>query len=139
MVQREVAERMTATPGGKEFGSLSVFLALHAEIAPLFRVSPGAFHPRPEVDSMVVSVTPRPYPGTSEPERQEVERLARAATTARRKTVANALARGIGMEPEAVRHLLDEARIDPARRGETLGVEEWIALARASLRQAGGR
>lgn len=133
MVQREVAERMTATPGGKEFGSLSVFLALHAEIEPLFRVSPGAFHPRPDVDSMVVRVTPRSFPGTTGPERREAERLARAATMARRKTIANALARGLGMEPGDARRLLDETGIDPSRRGETLGVEEWVALARASL------
>jgi 16S rRNA (adenine1518-N6/adenine1519-N6)-dimethyltransferase len=56
---------------------------------------------------------------------------------ARRKTIANALARGIGMEPNAARSLLDEAGIDPSRRGETLAVEEWIALARASLARCG--
>jgi 16S rRNA (adenine1518-N6/adenine1519-N6)-dimethyltransferase len=137
MVQREVSERMTATPGGKEFGSLSVFLALHADVEPLFRVSPGAFHPRPEVDSMVVGVTPRSFPGTTEPERREAERLARAATMARRKTIANALARGLGMEPDAARSLLDDAGIDPSRRGETLAVVEWVALARASLARFG--
>ena len=133
MVQREVAERMTAKPGGKEYGSLAVYLSLHAEVEPMFRVSPGAFHPRPDVDSTVVRLTPRPYPGTTEAERHEAERLARAATTGRRKTVANALARGLAMEPAAARRLLDEAGIDDTRRGETLAVEEWLALARASL------
>ena len=131
MVQREVAERMTAKPGGKEFGSLSVFLALHAEVEPLFRVSPGAFHPRPDVDSVVVQVTPRSYPGTTGDERARVERLARAATTGRRKTVANALARGMDADPDVVRGLLIRAGIDPVRRGETLSVDEWLALARA--------
>jgi 16S rRNA (adenine1518-N6/adenine1519-N6)-dimethyltransferase len=131
MVQREVAERMTAKPGGKEYGSLAVFLSLHAEVEPLFRVSPGAFHPRPDVDSVVVQVTPRSYPGTSEEERARVERLARAATTGRRKTVANALARGMDADPDVVRGLLVRAGIDPVRRGETLGVVEWLALARA--------
>ncbi|HEV8129138.1 MAG TPA: 16S rRNA (adenine(1518)-N(6)/adenine(1519)-N(6))-dimethyltransferase RsmA [Candidatus Eisenbacteria bacterium] len=130
MVQREVADRMTATPGGKEFGSLAVFLALHAEVEPMFRVSPGAFHPRPDVDSVVVQVTPRSYPGTTEEERARVERLARAATTGRRKTVANALARGMDVDPEAVRRLLIRAGIDPVRRGETLSVDEWLQLAR---------
>ena len=134
MVQREVAERMTAKPGGKEFGSLAVFLSLHADVEPLFRVSPGAFHPRPDVDSTVVRMTPRPFPGTTEPERREAERFARAATTSRRKTIANALARGLAMEPAAARRLLDEAGIDDSRRGETLAVEEWLALAKACLR-----
>lgn len=131
MVQREVAERMTAKPGGKEFGSLAVFLALHAEVESMFRVSPGAFHPRPDVDSVVVQVTPRSYPGTTEEERARAERLARAATTGRRKTVANALARGMDVDPETVRGLLIRAGIDPVRRGETLSVDEWLDLARA--------
>ncbi|MGE5176976.1 MAG: 16S rRNA (adenine(1518)-N(6)/adenine(1519)-N(6))-dimethyltransferase RsmA [Hyphomicrobiales bacterium] len=136
MVQREVAQRMTAVPGGKEFGSLSVFLALHAETRECFRVSPGAFHPRPDVDSVVVEIAPRPYPGTSAAERADAERLARLATGGRRKTLANALARGLRIEAAAARTLLVEAGVDPAARGETLGVEAWIALAR-SWRRAG--
>jgi len=131
MVQREVAERMTAVPGRKEFGSLSVFLSLHAEIESLFRVSPGAFHPRPEVDSIVVRMVPRPYPGTTAEERADAERLARAATGGRRKTIGNALARGLGIAAEEARALLQAASVDSTRRGESLSVEEWLALARA--------
>ena len=131
MVQREVAERMTAVPGGKEFGSLSVFLSLHAEVESLFRVSPGAFYPRPEVDSVVVRVAPRPYPGTTAEERADAESLARAATGGRRKTIGNALARGLGIDGEAARALLRAADVDPTRRGESLSVEEWLAVARA--------
>jgi 16S rRNA (adenine1518-N6/adenine1519-N6)-dimethyltransferase len=134
MVQREVAERMTAQPGGREFGSLAVFLAMHAEVQPLFRVSPGAFYPRPEVESVVVEVMPRPYPGTTELERSDAEKLARAATVSRRKTIANALARGMGVEPDTARRLLIEADVDPGRRGETLAVEDWLNLARAWAR-----
>ncbi|HXL15056.1 MAG TPA: rRNA adenine dimethyltransferase family protein, partial [Methylomirabilota bacterium] len=69
MVQREFAERLTARPGSKEYGSISVFIALNAAVQGLFRVSPGAFYPRPEVDSTVLEVTPRPFPGTSAEER----------------------------------------------------------------------
>ena len=136
MVQREVADRMSARPGTRDHGSFAVFLALHAEVTPLFRVSPGAFHPRPDVESVVVRVAPRPYPGTTAAERTEAERLARAATTGRRKTVANALAHGLGIEPADSRAMLTEAGVDPARRGETLSVQEWIALARVSARGA---
>jgi 16S rRNA (adenine1518-N6/adenine1519-N6)-dimethyltransferase len=131
MVQREVAERMVAVPGRKEFGSLSVFLSLHAEIESLFRVSPGAFHPRPEVDSIVVRLSPRPYPGTTAEERADAERLARAATGGRRKTIGNALARGLGIAAADARGLLRAAGVDSTRRGESLSVEEWLALARA--------
>jgi len=131
MVQREVARRMTASPGGKEFGSLTVYLSLHAEIKALFRVSPGAFYPRPEVDSVVVRMVPRPYPGTTETERADAERLARAATGGRRKTIGNALARGLGIAGEEARGLLRTAGVEPTRRGESLLVEEWLALSRA--------
>ncbi|HKQ18921.1 MAG TPA: 16S rRNA (adenine(1518)-N(6)/adenine(1519)-N(6))-dimethyltransferase RsmA [Candidatus Eisenbacteria bacterium] len=131
MVQREVAQRMTATPGGKEFGSLSVFLSLHAEIEGLFRVSPGAFYPRPEVDSVVVRMKPRPFPGTTVAERMDAERLARAATGGRRKTIGNALARGLGIAAEQSRELLRSSGIEATRRGESLSVEEWLTLARA--------
>lgn len=139
MVQKEVADRMTAQPGSRDYGSLAVFLSLHAEIEPLFRVSPGAFHPRPDVESTVVQVTPRPYPGTTEEERHEAERLARAATTGRRKTIANALAHGLGWTAEMARGNLSSAGIDPKRRGETLTVQEWLALARVTSVPRGPR
>ncbi|HET9941483.1 MAG TPA: 16S rRNA (adenine(1518)-N(6)/adenine(1519)-N(6))-dimethyltransferase RsmA [Candidatus Eisenbacteria bacterium] len=135
MVQREYAQRLSAKPGGKEHGSITVFLQLHAEVRVLFRVSPGAFHPRPEVDSVVLEVVPRPYPGTTAEERASVERLARAGMGTRRKTLANALGRALGMEGAVVRAWLGAAGVDPERRGETLTVDEWIALARVAPRR----
>jgi 16S rRNA (adenine1518-N6/adenine1519-N6)-dimethyltransferase len=131
MVQREYAERLAAAPGGKEYGSLTVFVSLHAEVASLFRVSPGAFYPRPEVDSAVLELRPRPWPGTSAEERALAERLARAGMGTRRKTVLNSLARGLGVDPPQIRAALASAGVDPGRRGETLSVEEWIGAARA--------
>ena len=134
MVQREFADRLTARPGTKEYGSISVFVALHADVRALFRVSPGAFHPRPEVDSVVLEVVPRPLSGTNAEERAAAERMARASMGSRRKTVLNALARGLEISAEESRALLERAGIDPVRRGETLSVEEFVSLARARLR-----
>jgi 16S rRNA (adenine1518-N6/adenine1519-N6)-dimethyltransferase len=130
MVQREYAQRLSAKPGGKEHGSITVFLRLHAEVRVLFRVSPGAFHPRPEVDSVVLEVVPHPYAGTTTEERAAAERLARAGMGTRRKTLANALGRALQMDGASVRAWLEVVRVDPERRGETLTVDEWIALAR---------
>jgi 16S rRNA (adenine1518-N6/adenine1519-N6)-dimethyltransferase len=130
MVQREYAHRLAASPGGKEFGSIAVFVGLHAEITPLFRVSPGAFHPRPAVDSVVLSLTPRAYPGSTMEERAAAERMARAGMGTKRKTVGNALARGLALDGAAVRQLLGAAGIDAARRGETLTIAEWLTVAR---------
>jgi 16S rRNA (adenine1518-N6/adenine1519-N6)-dimethyltransferase len=136
MVQREYAERLLARAGTKEYGSISIFVSLHAEVVSLFRVSAGAFYPRPEVDSIVLELMPRAYPGTTGEERDQAARLARAGTGTRRKTVANALARGLdGIDVAAVRKVLSDAGVDAERRGETLSVEEWIGVARAWLRR----
>jgi 16S rRNA (adenine1518-N6/adenine1519-N6)-dimethyltransferase len=131
MTQREVAARLAAKPGSKQYGSFSVFVALHAEIAVEFRVSPAAFHPRPDVDSVVFTLTPRPYPGTSVEERTRVERMARAATGGRRKTLANSLGHGLEIGAGEARALLERAGIDPGRRAETLSVDEWLLVARS--------
>jgi 16S rRNA (adenine1518-N6/adenine1519-N6)-dimethyltransferase len=131
MTQREVAQRLASKPGTKEYGSFSVFVALHAETHVEFRVSPAAFHPRPDVDSIVFTLTPRPYPGSSAEERVAVERLVRAATGGRRKTIANSLGHGLGMGADAARALLGRAGIDPGRRAETLSVDDWLRVARA--------
>jgi 16S rRNA (adenine1518-N6/adenine1519-N6)-dimethyltransferase len=136
MVQREYAERLTARAGGKDYGSLTVFVGLEADVAPRFRVSSGSFHPRPEVDSTVVEVTPRPYPDSTPEERELAARLARAAMGTRRKTLANALQVGLGADPAAVRAALSRSGIDPKRRGETLSIPEFLNLARAWLRLA---
>jgi 16S rRNA (adenine1518-N6/adenine1519-N6)-dimethyltransferase len=138
MVQREFAERLIAQPGSKEYGSISVFVGLNAGVRSLFRVSPGAFHPRPEVDSTVLEVVPRPFPGTTVEEREAAERLARASMGTRRKTVVNALARGLTVEAGEARALLESAGIDPVRRGETLSAAEFVTLARAWIAQRGG-
>jgi len=131
MVQREYARRLTAAPGTKDYGSISVFVGLHAEVSTLFAVSPGAFFPRPEVDSVVLALRPRSYPGTSAEERRTAERLARAGIGTRRKTLANSLARGLGMNAAEARALLESAGVDPRRRAETLSIDEWLELARA--------
>jgi len=136
MVQREYARRLAAPPGGKDYGSISVFVRLHAEVETRFRISPGAFHPRPAVDSVVIELRPRPYPGTGPEERSAAERLARAGMGTRRKTVANALAHGLGVESTSARALLESAGIRPDRRGETLSIDDWLALSRRWL--AGG-
>ena len=135
MVQREFAERLTARPASKEYGSISVFVGLNAEVRNRFRVSPGAFYPRPEIDSTVLEITPRPHPGTTEGEREAASRLARASMGTRRKTLANAIALGLGFGADEARALLEEARLDPVRRGETLSLEEFVTLGRAWIRR----
>ena len=135
MVQREFADRLTAEPGTKEYGPISVFVGLNAKVRSVFRVSPGAFHPRPEVESMLLEVTPRAFPGSTAEERDAASRVARAAMGSRRKTLANALARGLRLPGPEARALLEEARIEGSRRGETLSIGEVLGLARAWIRR----
>jgi 16S rRNA (adenine1518-N6/adenine1519-N6)-dimethyltransferase len=134
MVQREYAERLTAEPGTKEYGTVTVYVGLNASVRRLFRVSPGAFYPRPQVDSVVLEVVPRAYPGASAEERAAASRLARASMGSRRKTLANALARGLSLPAAEARALLDGAGLDPGRRGETLSLAELLGLAREWIR-----
>lgn len=132
MLQREVADRLAAPPGEKRYGPVTVFVRLEAEVKTEFRVSPGAFLPRPEVDSMVLTLTPRPYPGSTEAERGRALAIARAAMGTRRKTLQNALAHGLGVAPASAATRLRAAGIDPQRRGETLSIEELLAIARVA-------
>jgi 16S rRNA (adenine1518-N6/adenine1519-N6)-dimethyltransferase len=130
MVQREVAERLTAPPGEKRYGPLTVFVALGASVRAEFRVSPGAFHPRPDVESVLLALTPRAYPGTTADERERALRVARASMGTRRKTLQNALAHGLGGTAAEAAERVRAAGIDPRRRGETLSIEELLAVAR---------
>lgn len=125
LLQREVVERMVAKPGTPEYGRLSVMLQYRFAMAQAFRVPPGAFTPPPKVDSAVVRMKPL---GANRPRARDETLLARlvaAAFAQRRKTLRNA-ARSIASEAA-----FQGAAIDPQRRGETLSVAEFIALADA--------
>lgn len=127
MLQREVAERLCAAPGGKTYGALSVAVQLVADVEIAFRVSPGAFTPRPKVESAVVVIHPRRPPAVSPAAAAEVRRLLRAVFGRRRKQLANAL-KTLHPDPRTV---LDRLAIDPTRRPETLTVGEFVRLAEA--------
>jgi 16S rRNA (adenine1518-N6/adenine1519-N6)-dimethyltransferase len=131
MLQKEVVERMVADPDTAEYGRLSVMLQYRFEMALQLRVPPGAFTPPPKVDSAVVRMVPL---GAQRPRARDgarFERIVAGAFSQRRKMLRSAL-RGI-VAPEA----FDAARIDSSRRGETLSVAEFIALADASLTTSG--
>ncbi|MFO7172851.1 MAG: 16S rRNA (adenine(1518)-N(6)/adenine(1519)-N(6))-dimethyltransferase RsmA [Bacillota bacterium] len=130
MVQREVALRMVAAPGSREYGALSVAVQYHTVPRVVARVSRGAFWPPPEVDSAVVALEVREQPAVSVPRRLFFA-VVRAAFQQRRKTLANALAGGLGLERAWVEERVAAAGIDPSRRGETLSLEEFAAVARA--------
>ncbi len=122
MLQKEVVERLTAAPGTKAYGRLSVMIQWRCRAQRLFTVPPAAFSPRPKVDSMVVSLRPYATPPVAVTDEVAFARIVVAAFTARRKTLRNALVTILG--PEEIRAV----GIDPTRRGETLTLAEFAAL-----------
>lgn len=132
LLQREVAERLAASPGEKDWGVLSVFLQREADVSVERIVPPGAFFPPPKVHSAVIHVGFRPPAADAavkDPARFRA--LVKAGFAQRRKTLRNALEAGRVAPPEALAAALAAAGIDPGRRGETLTVAEWAALERA--------
>ena len=129
MLQREVAERIAAPPGGKTYGSLSVFTQLHCDVRLAFRVAPGAFHPPPKVDSAVLHLRVLREPRVPLADPRRFESIVRAAFAQRRKMLANALGAGLGLPLDVVRRAATTAGVDPTRRAETLSLSEFAALA----------
>lgn len=125
MVQREVRDRLVAQPGSKDYGALTVFTQAGFEIDTLLRLRPGAFFPAPQVDSAVVRLTPSTTARAQET--QSFREVVRAAFQMRRKTLRNAL-RALA-DATTVDSALERAGLDGSRRGETLSVEEFAALA----------
>lgn len=128
MLQREVAERIEAGPGSRDYGVLSIMVALGAGVRRLLSLPPGAFRPPPKVHSAVIRLTFRPPPVHTR-DRQVFDALVRSIFTQRRKTLLNALrsfAMARGADPGIA---LRQAGIDPARRPETLDLVELARLA----------
>lgn len=122
MLQKEVVDRMIARPGTRDYGRLSVMLAYRFRIERLLRVAAGAFRPAPRVESAFARLTPHdplPWPARDEP---LFARIVAAAFGQRRKTLHNALREFA--DDEALR----AAGVDPRARGETLSVQEFVAL-----------
>jgi 16S rRNA (adenine1518-N6/adenine1519-N6)-dimethyltransferase len=128
-VQREVAERINAGPG--EMSLLALSVQVYGQPRVMGRIPAGAFYPAPKVDSAVVRVDLYPTPRIPLPLLNTFFRLAKAGFSQKRKTLRNALAGGLHLEPAQAMELLKSAGIDPQRRAETVGFEEWERLVEA--------
>lgn len=133
MVQAEVADRMSASPGGKDYGAYTVKLHLRARPGGRFAVPPGCFLPPPRVDSAVIRLDRIDAPAPPE-EIHAASRVAEAAFAQRRKTLRNSMRSVLGIAPEVLDTALAAAGIDGARRAETLEVPEFLRLGQAALR-----
>ena len=133
MVQKEVADRMVAEPGTKAYGALPVAVQYYTQPHVELDVAPRSFIPAPEVDSVVIVCHGREEPQVTVADEKLFFRVVRAAFGQRRKTLSNAL-KGAGFDKELIRTALPAAGIDGTRRGETLSLTEFAAIATAFLK-----
>lgn len=132
MVQKEVGARMTARPGEEGYGPLSLLVAYFAEAREAVGVPAQAFTPEPKVDSSFMLLTMRDTPAVSVPDESLLFRVIRAAFAMRRKTLLNNLTGALALSREGALSLLSRCEIEPNRRGETLSLHEFAALARCA-------
>jgi 16S rRNA (adenine1518-N6/adenine1519-N6)-dimethyltransferase len=139
MVQKEVGERLTAGPGSKVYGVLSVLLGVYARVQPLLVVGPGQFYPPPAVDSVVVSIHFRDDRVSRDFSFAFLRKLVNTSFQQRRKKLMNSLKGFSGIPASGLDEAFRMSGIDPGRRPETLGAEEFVGLAKAleTVKQAG--
>jgi len=130
MVQKEVAERISASPGGKEYGGLSLIVEYYAEARTLFTVPSSVFIPKPNVDSAILQLNIRQRPPVSVDDEEFLFRTIKAGFAQRRKTIINNLAHNLLGEEnkEQLENLLRELEIDKKRRAETLSLTEFARI-----------
>ncbi len=128
MVQKEVAERMNAQPGGKDFGALSVAVQYYCDTEIVAKVPRHLFVPQPNVDSIVIALRIRPERKYKVDDEDLYFKVVKAAFGQRRKTLLNSISSMGNLSKDQVKEALEEAGIDPKRRGETLSLDEFAIL-----------
>ena len=140
MLQKEVARRLSAQPGTREYGAPTVLLAACASVTPLLDVPPSAFHPQPKVDSQVIRITFHPQPAhvaaLGSFDQALFTRIVHAAFGQRRKTLLNGLVNGkFAVQKEQLITAIEAAGLNPSVRAETLPLQSFIDLTRALAKE----
>jgi 16S rRNA (adenine1518-N6/adenine1519-N6)-dimethyltransferase len=131
MLQKEVGDRLAASPATKEYGILTLFCRLHFDVTREFIVKPGSFHPVPKVDSVVLRFKALDGPRVDVGDERLFRRLVKAAFGQRRKTLWNCLkSADFIVNEDTLKVTLSAAGIDEKRRGETLSLDEFAMLSR---------
>lgn len=128
MIQKEVAERINASPNCKEYGALSLLVQYYCDTKIIRTVAPSSFMPRPKVDSIVIRLDKLPKPKVEVYDKKLFFAVVRDAFNMRRKTLSNAL-KPLKVDKDMLAKAFENSGIDPRRRGETLSLEEFAKLA----------
>jgi 16S rRNA (adenine1518-N6/adenine1519-N6)-dimethyltransferase len=126
MVQKEVAERITAKAGDRNRGLLTIIVEFYADAEIVTQVPRGDFYPVPEVDSAVIKITPKEKLPEIEP--KQFFAIVKAGFSAKRQQIHNSMAATLRLPKDQVRDILTRSSIDPAKRAEDLTLEDWINL-----------
>lgn len=129
MFQREVADRLTAEPGTRAYGPLTILAGLTYDIVRLFDLPPAAFRPRPAVHSTVTRWSPRRPAAVSDDARPALRRCLAACFASRRRTIRNNVRHALGGSDADIAARLEAAAIDPRARAETVAPGNFVALA----------
>ena len=131
MIQKEVADRITAQPGTKDYGAISVLCQFYTKPELICNVGAELFVPPPKVDSAVVKIAFRDKPAVEVKDEEMFFRTVKAAFSQRRKTLLNCLAANFPINKSDLTQIMESVDISPSRRGETLSLEEFAKLAEA--------
>ena len=129
MMQREVAERIVAEPGGKDYGALTIGVAYRTDATLIATLSPENFYPAPKVDSALLKLTMRQHPKVKVENEEFFFKVVRTAFRTRRKMLKNTLVRSRLASVKVLETAFEELGIAPERRAETLDITEFAALA----------
>jgi 16S rRNA (adenine1518-N6/adenine1519-N6)-dimethyltransferase len=129
MLQREVAERMIASPGGKDYGPLSIFTQSVSDLSIRFYIKPSAFFPPPKVESAVIHMVWKKKPIVAPEEEDWFKKVVKGCFSYRRKRLINALKHADLLPSEDLEKRIEKMGIDPQRRPETLTIQEFARLA----------
>lgn len=129
MMQKEVADRIKAAPGGKIYGAISVAVQYYCEVEQVASVPKEVFVPRPKVDSAVLKLSIRKERPVDLIDEKSFFACIKAGFGQRRKTLLNSLTGVNGLPKEDIKEILEAAGVDPARRAETLDINEFAAIA----------
>lgn len=129
MIQKEVAERINAKAGSKDYGVLTLSVGYYAQSEITCKVAPSSFMPPPKVSSAVIKLTIRDKAPVDVKSEEMYFKVIKAAFALRRKTLLNALSSGLGKTKDEVSGVLERVGIDPQRRGETLTDREFALIA----------
>ncbi len=131
MLQKEVGERMVASPGRKEYGPLSIFIQMFSDVSIRFFIKPSAFFPPPKVESAVVRMSFKEKPVVKLEDEEWFKKVVKGCFGYRRKTLMNALKHSGLPLPQSIESRMEKIGIDPRRRPETLTIQEFVHLAEA--------